>query len=66
MTNQLSPSRRRFLKASLTAAAIVAMPSGLAAANIRRRKIDEYAPGNIKLSHRVSSDLSEDDLHFLQ
>ena len=67
MRNQLSPSRRRFLQASLAAAAAVAaLPEGLRADNILRKQIDEYAPGNIKLSHRVSSNLSEDDLHFLQ
>jgi mannonate dehydratase len=66
MRNQLSPSRRRFLRASLTAAAVGAIPGSLAADNILRKEIDEYAPGNIKLSHRVPSDLSEDDLHFLQ
>ncbi len=66
MLNQLSPSRRRFLRASLTAAAVAAMPGALSAANIHRKNIDEYAPGNIKLSHRVPSNLSEDDLHFLQ
>lgn len=65
-TNKLSPSRRRFLQASLTAAAVAAMPGGLSAENIRRKQIDEYAPGNIKLSHRVSANLSEDDLHFLK
>ena len=66
MRNQLSPSRRRFLQASLTAAAVAALPEGLRADNILRKQIDEYAPGNIKLRHRVSSNLSEDDLHFLQ
>lgn len=64
--NKLSPSRRRFLQASLAASALGAAPGVLPAENIRRKEIDEYAPGNIKLSHRVPSSLSEDDLHFLQ
>jgi mannonate dehydratase len=65
-TTRLSASRRRFLQTSLTAAAISAMPSVLSAENILRADIDEYAPGNIKLSHRVPASLGEEDLLFLK
>lgn len=65
-TVRLSASRRRFLQTSLTAAAIGVMPSVLSGENLLRADIDEFAPGNIKLSHRVPSSLGEDDLLFLK
>ena len=66
MITRLSASRRHFLQTSLAAAALSAMPSVLSAENIRRADIDEYAPGNIKLSHRVPANLGEEDLLFLK
>ncbi len=57
-------SRRDFLK----------LPLALGAAGIRQasrakprqRVIDEYDPGNVKLSHRVPARISDDDLLFLK
>ena len=41
MRNQLSPSRRRFLQASLTAAAVATMPKVLSADNILRKELGD-------------------------
>ena len=37
-----------------------------AARGAKRKAIDEYDPGNIKLSHRISARVSDDDLLFLK
>ena len=57
-------SRRRFLKLPLALAA--GAPRRAAAAGPAKAPIDEYAAGNIKLSHRVPDDLSDEDLLFLK
>jgi hypothetical protein len=75
MTNTANQSRRTFLKSS---AALGAAGALLCAGYSRRaipvdspsqpRKpvIDEYDDKNIKLAHRVSSSISDDDLLFLK
>ncbi|MBI1786268.1 MAG: mannonate dehydratase [Acidobacteria bacterium] len=50
-------TRRGFLALPLAAGA---------AAAATRPAIDEYDPANIKLAHRLSSDISDDDLLFLK
>jgi hypothetical protein len=67
--------RRNFLKLSLaggTAAGLAylgyrsqAGPEAAAPAP-RRKPIDEYDDGNIKLAHRVTPNISDDDLLFLK
>jgi len=69
--------RRRFLKASLAAGAAGAFlyagysrngnpAAGKQTASARKPVLDEYDARNIKLAHRVSSRLSDDELLFLQ
>ncbi len=66
------PSRRRFFQLPLTlgTAGLVAPGTGAASAarsaSPAKAAIDEYAAGNIKLSHRVPDDLSDGDLLFLK
>jgi mannonate dehydratase len=76
----IGTGRRRFLQASLAAGAAGALLySGYArnpaaseeepaarAAGSRKPVLDEYDEKNLKLAHRVSSSLSDDDLLFLQ
>jgi mannonate dehydratase len=59
-------SRRAFLKlpVALSAAGVASPPAP--AAGPAKAAIDEYAAGNIKLSHRVPDDISDDDLLFLK
>ena len=61
-----SPSRRRFLQLPLALGAAGLAPRRAPAASPVKAAIDEYAPGNIKLSHRVPDDISDDDLRFLK
>ncbi len=49
--------RRNFFQLPLAAGAALAA---------KRKVIDEYDPGNIKLSHRISARVSDDDLLFLK
>jgi mannonate dehydratase len=58
--------RRAFLHAPLAAAIYVQRAHAAPAAQKRRRNIDEFDPGNIKLSHRVSARLPDDDMLFLK
>ena len=66
--NKVGKSRRRFLKASLAAGAVGALPQvqDATAAQPRRSVLDEHDPKNIKLAHRVPSTASDDELLFLQ
>ena len=45
---------------------LLGLPVAAAAAQTAKRAIDEYDPGNIKLSHRISARVSDDDLLFLK
>lgn len=65
MTNHLS---RRELLGSLAVGALGAtVASRLSHAQEGRAStIDEHDPANIKLAHRVSATISDEDLHFLQ
>src|SRR5690349_23609022 len=76
----VSPGRRNFLKLPLAAAAVgglaylgyrdrVAADKGQPPGADRgpgRPALDEYDPKNIKLAHRVSPGLSDDELLFLK
>ena len=63
----IEATRRRFLKLPLAASAAALVGStARAAGSTAKADIDEYAAGNIKLSHRVEADLSDDDLLFLK
>jgi hypothetical protein len=64
----VASSRRRFLKASLAAGGLLALPDSVAvpAEPARKSVLDEYDPKNIKLAHRVPSTASDDELLFLQ
>lgn len=65
--NHGSPnSRRRFLKLPLALGASGLAPVLARAASPVKAAIDEYAAGNIKLSHRVPDDISDEDLLFLK
>ena len=55
-----TPTRRQLLQLPLATAL------ASAATSPKKRNIDEYAPGNIKLSHRVEANMSDDDLLFLK
>jgi len=57
-------SRRDFLKLPIAAGAVGIWPKS--GAKIQPRLIDEYDPGNVKLSHRVPAAISDDDLLFLK
>lgn len=57
--------RRSFLQFPLAAGAARLAPAARAQ-SASRSVIDEYDPANIKLSHRVPANISEDDLLFLK
>jgi mannonate dehydratase len=59
-------SRRRFLKLPLALGACGLAPAVAHAASPVKAAIDEYASDNIKLSHRVPDDISDEDLLFLK
>lgn len=61
-------ARRDFLRLPLAAgAAHIAGAAAVAAPKATdKRDIDEYAPGNLKLSHRVGSEISDDEILFLK
>jgi mannonate dehydratase len=58
--------RRRLLQIPLALGAASLAPGPASAAVTDKRDIDEYAPGNIKLSHRFPATLGEEDLLFLK
>ncbi len=59
--------RRDFLRLPLAAGAGGALFGGLAPAQSRARTVlDEYDPSNLKLAHRVSAKITDDDLFFMQ
>src|SRR6478735_5890644 len=64
--------RRGFLKISLAAGALGALPQAPAlgasdqAVQQRKSVIEEHDPKNIKLAHRVPSTASDEELLFLQ
>ena len=60
-------NRRDLLRLPLAASAGGALFSGLAPAQSRARIVlDEYDPSNLKLAHRVSANIADDDLLFLK
>jgi mannonate dehydratase len=59
-------SRRRFLTLPLALGAAGLILRRSAAASPAKAAIDEYAAGNIKLSHRVPDNISDEDLLFLK
>ena len=60
------PSRRELLQLPLIAGAAALAQRPALAAETGKAEIDEYAPGNIKLSRRVPDDLPDDDMLFLK
>jgi mannonate dehydratase len=65
-THSARNSRRRFLQLPLALGAAALTPNPARAAGTEKADIDENAAGNVKLSHRVPDDISEDDLLFLK
>jgi mannonate dehydratase len=65
-THSARNSRRRFLQLPLALGAAALTPNPARAAGTDKADIDENAAGNVKLSHRVPDDISEDDLLFLK